>query len=497
AYMSMFETSDVTLLDRAEARSYEDFNVLETIKTTYERQASADDWSDWTDWAINAVAELCNYNDNNSWDQTWVDPLWSWDAWSWDTSWDPWGLVFGLSFGALADGEEASSSSLERHGNFARVCCDFGVVDLNFGGFGEPSDIVPPALMAPLETFSLNGRTDETQRLFGVGDLGLKNLNTAFNHVALELGGYGPLDTFRRRSCHTVLSEGLCFGVAAFATYRRLVKVDFEGQPCFLHFYVCDVPIVGHGSLLVLRPTLAPFNKEEFEERWETKNALLEQLLENLYRSTLLVPEDSHFEEQLGNGRAKSRRLSLKQPVLRMDFSFLGDSLVRRAGAPYSQAELHRFALETGRTFGVLQCDPEPALRAIAIATSVTGEVGGLSFRSTLVGNMQATLYGQIEALRLEVLERYDVDLSTVTFATRKALQLSSDRWRKKYAGFLCRFGETAVSDQRFVADGSIAETDTFVFPAKRSGEATGLDPPNFAEEQQSTEPLATGDLLN
>ena len=81
---------------------------------------------------------------------------------------------------------------------------------------------------------------------------------------------------------------------------RRLVKVDFEGQPCFLHFYVCDVPycvvsvgrllrsgfdvnlsskkpntletpdghkvpITRHGSLLFLRPNLAPFDKEEFE----------------------------------------------------------------------------------------------------------------------------------------------------------------------------------------------------------------------------------------
>ena len=75
------------------------------------------------------------------------------------------------------------------------------------------------------------------------------------------------------------------------------MKVDFEGQPCFLHFYVCDVPycvvsvgrllrsgfdvnlsskkpntldghkvpITRHGSLLFLRPTLAPFDKEEFE----------------------------------------------------------------------------------------------------------------------------------------------------------------------------------------------------------------------------------------
>ena len=48
-----------------------------------------DDWSDWTEWAINAVTEL--YNDTSSWDQTWDDPLWSWDTWSWDASWDPWG----------------------------------------------------------------------------------------------------------------------------------------------------------------------------------------------------------------------------------------------------------------------------------------------------------------------------------------------------------------------------------------------------------------------
>ena len=86
------------------------------------------------------------------------------------------------------------------------------------------------------------------------------------------------------------------------------MKVDFEGQPCFLHFYVCDVPygvvsvgrflrsgfdvnlssqkhntletpdghkvpITRHGSLLFLRPTLAPFNKEEFETVCNTFNS--------------------------------------------------------------------------------------------------------------------------------------------------------------------------------------------------------------------------------
>ena len=128
--------------------------------------------------------------------------------------------------------------------------------------------------------------------------------------------------------------------------------------------------------------------------------------------------------------------------------------------------------LETGRTFGVLQCDPEPALRAIA--TSVTGELGGLSFRSTpvgwkqaqgAVGNMQATLYGQIKALRLEILERYDVDLSVHsalnTWLVRHAQWLVNRylcgadgtaaferRWKKRYSGLLCRFCSGSLAGQ-------------------------------------------------
>ena len=57
-----------------------------------------------------------------------------------------------------------------------------GVVDFNFGGFSE----CEMAYMAPLETFSLNGRTDENQRLFSFDDLGFKNSNTTFKDVALE-----------------------------------------------------------------------------------------------------------------------------------------------------------------------------------------------------------------------------------------------------------------------------------------------------------------------
>ena len=74
------------------------------------------------------------------------------------------------------------------------------------------------------------------------------------------------------------------------------------------------------------------------------------------------------------------------------------------------------------------------------------------------MGSMQATLYGQIKALRLEILECYDVDLSVhsalFTWLVRHAQWLVKRylcnaegttaferRWREKYAGFICHFG--------------------------------------------------------
>ena len=73
--------------------------------------------------------------------------------------------------------------------------------------------------------------------------------------------------------------------------------------------------------------------------------------------------------------QAKSRKLSLRQPVLQMDFSFLSDKpaddsvtilnvvdvltglslsvvIPTNSRTTYSQAELKRFVLEAGRTFG-------------------------------------------------------------------------------------------------------------------------------------------------
>ena len=281
---------------------------------------------------MNAVTEL--YNDPNSWDQTWDDQLWSWDTWSWDASWDPWGWSSDFTSetwpseaapSATAETlakpkEEASSSSGAATLPVSAVTCQGplglstpkakpkakatfgpstllmsavvlgnfglgntfsvdgmtnGVVDLNFGGFGDSFE--PTAFMAPLETFSLNGRTDENQRIFSVGDLGLQNLNTTFKDVALEqhlvassLEDSEPwilLDSGAATHCcpRDFASEWPLLPLTGKAPPlrsmsgqpltvfgRRLGKVEFEDQPCFLHFYVCDVPycVVSVGRIL-------------------------------------------------------------------------------------------------------------------------------------------------------------------------------------------------------------------------------------------------------
>ena len=136
-----------------------------------------------------------------------------------------------------------------------------GVVDFNFGGFSESENFEPTAHMVLLETFSLNGRTDENQRLFSVGDLGLQNLNTTFKDVALE--GHLIASTLEDSEPWILFDSGAAThccpkdfasewpllpltgnasplrsisGQPLTVFGRRLV----EGQPCFLHFYVCE-----------------------------------------------------------------------------------------------------------------------------------------------------------------------------------------------------------------------------------------------------------------
>ena len=188
----------------------------------------------------------------------------------------------------------------------------------------------------------------------------------------------------------------------------------------------------------------------------------------------------------------QSRTLSLKQPVIQLDFSFLSD----QAGGPqvtllnaldvlsglglavviptkgrstYTQAELRRFILEVGRTFGVLQRDPEPALKALA--ETVTSELGGLAMRAApagwkeaqgSIGNAQATLYAQARALKLDLKSRYKVELSVhdplCTWLIKHAQWLlnrylvKSDgrapyekRWGRQFTSAICSFGETCA----------------------------------------------------
>ena len=188
-----------------------------------------------------------------------------------------------------------------------------------------------------------------------------------------------------------------------------------------------------------------------------------------------------------------SRTLKTRQPVLQMDYSFIGDrpgepqitllnvvdvlsglalSVVvpQKGQSVYAQAELRRFVLETGRTFGILQSDPEPALKQLA--QTVTGQVGGLSWRTSpvgwkqaqgSVGNMQATLYAQIRTLTTDLKARYvdfgiSVHDSLYPWIVRHAqwlinrylqkadgLTAFEKRWNRKYHGSICNFGETIM----------------------------------------------------
>ena len=102
--------------------------------------------------------------------------------------------------------------------------------------------------------------------------------------------------------------------------------------------------------------------------------------------------------------RDHSKKVRLKQPVLQCDYSFFADPKVEgsvtilnvrdvmsglalacvvpnKGRSVYAEGELRRFILETGRTFGVLQADPEASL--VALAETVTSELGGLSLRKS------------------------------------------------------------------------------------------------------------------
>ena len=187
-----------------------------------------------------------------------------------------------------------------------------------------------------------------------------------------------------------------------------------------------------------------------------------------------------------------SKKVRLKQPVLQCDYSFFKDPKVEgsvtilnvrdvmsglalacvvpnKGRSVYAEGELRRFILETGRTFGVLQADPETSL--VALAETVTSELGGLSLRKSptewkqaqgAVGNSQQLLYAQVRTLRQDLADRYGtlvpITSSVFTWLVKHAqfllnnFAIRSDgltpferRWSKRYTSALCKFGEIVL----------------------------------------------------
>ncbi|CAE7254846.1 RE2 [Symbiodinium natans] len=99
-----------------------------------------------------------------------------------------------------------------------------------------------------------------------------------------------------------------------------------------------------------------------------------------------------------------SRTLKTKQPVVQLDYCFLGDNpeepqvtlltavdllsgmglscvVPAKGRSVYAQAELRRYILEIGRTFGILQIDPEPSLKALVAEFTSEGVIKIRSLR--------------------------------------------------------------------------------------------------------------------
>ena len=139
----------------------------------------------------------------------------------------------------------------------------------------------------------------------------------------------------------------------------------------------------------------------------------------------------------------KVKRNTDRQPVIQIDFSFattgadvqqrtiltatdvqtgLATSVVVPAKGrhAYGIAELKKFVYETGRTFGILQYDKGPSLKALA--TDTMKELGETSVRATprdwkqahgSIGRMQQTLFGQVRTLRLQLQERLGTEITS------------------------------------------------------------------------------------
>ena len=188
----------------------------------------------------------------------------------------------------------------------------------------------------------------------------------------------------------------------------------------------------------------------------------------------------------------QSKRNTDRKPVIQIDYSFattgsdaqqrtiltatdvqtgLATSVVVPAKGrhAYGIAELKKFAYETGRTFGILQYDKEPSLKALA--TDTMKELGGMSVRATpkdwkqahgSIGRMQQTLFGQVRTLRLQLRDRLGIEITSNDcifpwivkhsqfllnrYMTHEDGQTSYfRRWKKDYQTGLREFGESVL----------------------------------------------------
>ena len=184
-----------------------------------------------------------------------------------------------------------------------------------------------------------------------------------------------------------------------------------------------------------------------------------------------------------------SKRQTDRQPVIQVDYCFVNTGpdvgqrtvltavdvqtglatavvVPNKGRHQYSVAELKKFIYQTGRTYGILQYDKEPALKALV--TDVSKELGGMSIRATpkdwkqahgSIGKMQQTLFGQSRTLRLQLQERIRTDINSNhcifpwivkhsqfllnRYLTHEDGHTSySCRWKHDYQGSLCEFGE-------------------------------------------------------
>ena len=139
----------------------------------------------------------------------------------------------------------------------------------------------------------------------------------------------------------------------------------------------------------------------------------------------------------------QSKRQTDKQPVIQIDYCVVqtgpdvGKRLVltavdiqtglatavlvpHKGRHAYSVAELKKFIYETGRTYGILQYDKRPALKALV--TDVARELRGMSIRATpknwkqtreSIDKMHLTLFEQSRTLRLQLQKRLHTEVDS------------------------------------------------------------------------------------